>query len=107
MPLTKDFKTTVQERVKRDFSFRREMMRGALELLLSGDLDTAKLVLRDFVNATLGFEALGKAVNRSPKSLMRMLSSSGNPTAKSLLEILTVLQKREKMRFKVVPSRAA
>jgi len=40
---------------------------------LTGDVDTGKAVLRDFINATIGFDALGTATDKSPKSLMRML----------------------------------
>jgi hypothetical protein len=61
--------------------------------MASGDLDTGKIVLREYINGTVGFLKLGAALGRSPKSLMRMLSSTGNPQARNLFEIVAYLQK--------------
>ena len=59
-------------------------MAEALECFLSGDAETGKAVLRDYINATIGFEALGEETGRPPKSLMRMLGPRGNPQGKSV-----------------------
>ena len=101
MPLTREFRNTVQARAKRDAGFRQALLREAIDCFLSGDLGTGKIVLRDLVNATIGFTKLGVAVGRSPKSLMRMLSPAGNPNARTLFEIVAFLQKRERVRLKV------
>lgn len=93
MPLTRDFKGTVQARAKRDAAFRRALLREAIDSLLAGDVDVANAVLRDYINATIGFEKLGKATHRSPKSLMRMLAPTGNPQARNLFAIVAYLQK--------------
>ncbi len=58
MALTRDFKETIQARAARDPAFRRELLREGIQCLLSGDLDTGKTVLRDYINATVGFEEL-------------------------------------------------
>jgi hypothetical protein len=63
--------------------------------MVAGDLETTKSVLREYINGTLGFIALGVALGKSPKSLMRMLSPEGNPQAKNLVEILAYSQKME------------
>jgi hypothetical protein len=63
--------------------------------MASGDLDTGKIVLREYVNGTIGFLKLGEALGRSPKSLMRMLSPTGNPQARNLFEMVAFLQKVE------------
>ena len=63
--------------------------------MVAGDLDTAKVVLREYINGTIGFPTLGAALGRSPKSLMRMLSPSGNPQARNLFEMVAYLQKVE------------
>ncbi|MGH9604333.1 MAG: hypothetical protein ACRD3N_01415 [Terracidiphilus sp.] len=55
----------------------------------------AKMVLREYSNGTVGFIKAGDALGRSPKSLMRMLSSDGNPQARNLLELVAYLQKLE------------
>lgn len=101
MPLTPDFKETIQARVQRDPAFRRELLRESLESFLSGEVETGKSVLRDYINATVGFSELARATGHSAKSLMRMLSPSGNPQARNLFEIVEYLQRRERIRFKV------
>jgi len=58
-------------------------------------------VLRDYINATVGFSELGRITQHSPKSLMRMLGPSGNPQARNLFEIVRYLQEKEKIRFKL------
>jgi len=81
MALTKDFKDTIKNRIERDAAFREELLKEGIECLLAGDVDTGKAVLRDYINATMGFETLGEATDRSPKSLMRMFGPKGNPQA--------------------------
>ena len=95
MPLTRDFKLTVRERLQRDPSFREALLEEAVDCLLAGDVETGKSLLRDYVNATIGFGELGGMTDKSPKSLMRMLSQSGNPQARNLFEIIGCLQQRE------------
>jgi DNA-binding phage protein len=99
MPLTRDFKETVQARARRDAGFRKALLREALDCMLAGDVETGKIVLRDYINATVGFEELAGVTHKSPKSLMRMLGPSGNPQASNLFEIVTYLQKNEGLRL--------
>jgi hypothetical protein len=101
MVLTKDFKDTIKDRVARDPAFREELLKEGIECLLKGDMDTGKAVLRDYINATIGFNALGTATDRSPKSLMRMFGPKGNPQARNLFEIIAYLQQRESIHLKV------
>jgi len=93
MALTRDFRETVAARVKRDPAFAQALLDEALTLFLNGEPDTAKLILRDLVNATVGFETLSKKVNKPSKSLHRMLSKSGNPTMENLSAILVAIKK--------------
>ncbi len=101
MVLTRDFKETIQARVKRDPAFREALLKEGVECLLSGDVETGKAVLRDYINATIGFEELGGLTGKSPKSLMRMFGPKGNPQARNLFEIIGTLQKREGVHFEV------
>jgi DNA-binding phage protein len=101
MPLTRDFKETIRARVRRDAAFRKELLRESVESFLLGDIDTGKAVLRDYINATIGFAELSEATHHSSKSLMRMLGPSGNPQARNLFEIVEYLQRKERVRFKV------
>ena len=58
MPLTRSFRETVLERAESDSAFRDGLLREAIECLLAGDIETGKIVLRDYINATIGFEEL-------------------------------------------------
>ena len=101
MPLTRDFKETVQARAARDPAFREELLKEGVECLLAGDIDAGKIVLRDYINATIGFEELGLLTNKSPKSLMRMFGPSGNPHARNLFEVISHIQEHEGIQLEV------
>jgi DNA-binding phage protein len=106
MPLTRDFKETIRARVERDPKFRKALLREGVETMLTGDVATAKTILRDDVNATVGFTHLAEATHIPSKSLMRMLGPTGNPRAANLFEIVSFLQRREGVRFAIKASRA-
>src|SRR5687767_4153780 len=93
MPLTRSFRKTVLEDMKRNPAFREAMLREGINALLDDDLDLGKRILRDYINATIGFERLGSKLKLSPKSLMRMFGPKGNPQARNLFAIIRVLQK--------------
>ena len=101
MPLTHDFKETIRARAQREPKFRQALLREAVESYLTGDLETGKSVLRDYVNATIGFQALEEQTDIPVKSLMRMLGPKGSPSAANLSSILTVLQKTEGVYFEL------
>ena len=101
MPLTRDFKETVQERAARDPAFREALLKEGVECLLAGDVDAGKIVLRDYINATIGFEELGLLTNKSPKSLMRMFGPDGNPHARNLFEVISRIQEHEGVQLEV------
>ena len=101
MSLTRHFKETIQARIGRDPAFREALLKEGVECLLSGDVETGKAVLRDYINATIGFAALGGLTGKSSKSLMRMFGPNGNPQARNLFEIIRCLQEREGLHLKV------
>lgn len=94
MPLTRSFRETITEQLASK-DFRREFLREAVAHMIAGDLETAKSILREHVNGTIGFIQLGRVLSKSPKSLMRMLSPAGNPQARNLFEMIAYLQKFE------------
>ena len=104
MPLTRDFKETIRDRVQRDPKFRKELLREGLDAMVSGEIVLAKTILRDYINATLGFISLAEATHIPPKSLMRMFSPAGNPRAANLLQIVSFLQHCEGVRFHFRPT---
>ncbi len=106
MALTRDFREAVKDRADRDPEFRNGLLTEALEAVVRGELEVAKILLRDYINATVGFETVGKAIDKSPKSLMRMLGQDGNPNAKNLFCVTRYLQGNAGVRFKVVTDEA-
>ena len=101
MPLTREFKETVQARIKQDRKYRKELLREGVASLLVGDLDTGKAILRDYINATIGFEELSRVTKRPTKSLMRMFGPAGNPQARNLFEVIGHLQRAEGLQFEL------
>ena len=101
MSLTRDFKETIKAHIERDPAFREELLKEGVECLLSGDVDTGNAVLRDYINATIGFQELGGLTEKPPKSLIRMFGPNGNPQARNLFEIIGCLQEREGLHLKV------
>lgn len=107
MALTRDFRETVSKRAKRDRAFRVALLTEALDGLLSGDVSAGKAILRDYVNATVGFEALAKTTGTPAKSLHRMLGRAGNPRLEHFAAIVAALAEREGVALDVRASRAA
>jgi DNA-binding phage protein len=101
MPLTREFRETIRARVERDPKFRRELLREGIESMLTGDIATAKTILRNYINATVGFTELAEATHIPSKSLMRMLGPAGNPRADNLFVVVSFLQQREGVRFQL------
>ncbi len=101
MPLTHSFNDTVRERAAADPAFRAALFGEAAAALLDGDLQTARITLRAYINATIGFARLAKATGTPVKSLMRMFGPKGNPTAENLASVLGVLQKKTGVRLEV------
>lgn len=93
MALTRAFKHTVMTRAKRDPAFAKALLDEAATLFLNGEPHAARLVLRDLVNATVGFEALAAETGKPTKSLHRMLSKNGNPSMDNLAAILGAVRR--------------
>jgi DNA-binding phage protein len=97
MALTRDFKETVAARVQSDPAFAQALLDEAITLFVNGDPESAKLILRDLVNATVGFEALAQEIHKPAKSLHRMLSRSGNPTMSNISAVFAAIKRALKV----------
>jgi DNA-binding phage protein len=93
MALTRDFQETVNARIKRDSAFATALLDEAIYLFLNGEPETARLILRELVNATIGFEELAIKASIPSKSIHRMLSAKGNPTMDNLATMFNVIRK--------------
>ncbi len=94
MALTRRFNELVQRPVARDPEFATVLLREGIDTMLSGDVDTGKAILRDYIKATVGFEKLGAATDTPAKSLIRMFGPRGNPQARNLFGIIGYLQQK-------------
>jgi DNA-binding phage protein len=92
MLLTRNVRETIGDRIQSDPEFAIALLDEAISLFLNGESAPARLVLRDLVNGTIGFEALAQETSKPSKSLHRMLSAKGNPTMDNLTIILTILR---------------
>ena len=93
MSLTRDYSETINSRIQREPAFAQALLDEAVSLFLNGEPETARLILRDLINATIGFEELAIATSKPSKSLHRMLSAKGNPTMENLTLIFDILRK--------------
>lgn len=107
MALTRNFRETIQAEIERDPNFRKALLQEAVECLLADDIQTGKAILRDFINGTIGFESLSKQTEIPSKSLMRMFSPGGNPTATNLFGVIACLQSEEGVSIQVKVKKAA
>ncbi len=101
MALTRSFKELVQRHVAADPAFGEALLREGIDTMLTGDIDTGKAILRDYIKATIGFEKLGEATGTQPKSLIRMFGPRGNPQAKNLFSVLGYLQRQAGLQLHV------
>jgi hypothetical protein len=69
MAVTKSFRDLVQSRVARDSDFAEALLREGVDTMLTGDVDTGKAILRDYIKATIGFKKLGEATHTPSKGL--------------------------------------
>lgn len=107
MPITREFRETVTARAQRDHRYRRALLTEAVNELLAGNLSAGKMMLRDYIKATTGFENVATEIGKSSKSIQRMLGPSGNPTAENIFAILRVLQDEEEIALTVKSIKAA
>jgi hypothetical protein len=98
--LTRPNSKSIKEDLKSSQEFRRSFLCEAAKRFVSGEANVGMVALRHYIRATIGFTALGVALNRSPRSLRRMIHPSANPKADKLFEVTAYLQKLEVGHFK-------
>jgi hypothetical protein len=103
MVLTKSFKELVQKRISKDKAFADVLLREGVDAMLSGDVETGKALLRDYIKATVGFEQLAHAIDTPAKSLIRMFGPCGNPQARNLFGVIGYLQRQANVELRVTP----
>ena len=106
MALTRDFRITIVARARRDHRFCQSLLTAAIDDYLAGETAVGRSILRDLVNATIGFEYLAVEIGKPSKSLHRMLGARGNPSSKNFFEIVQALQRHLRVKLHVT-ARAA
>ena len=101
MALTRDFRETIVARVRRDRRFGESLLTESINGFLAGESGVGRAILRDLVNATIGFEALASEIGRPSKSLHRMLGTRGNPSSENFFEIVRALQRHLRVKLRV------
>ena len=101
MPLTRPYDDTLKERAQWDPAFRAMLLPGAIDLLISGEVQVGKIALRHAANSTIGFEKLASLTGKTPECLKRMLTTEGAPSADELFEIIEHIRKHEGVRLEV------
>lgn len=101
MAEARSFNKLVEQQISGDPAFADALLREAIEVMLTGDVETSKTILRDYIKATVGFEQLGAATDLPPKSPIRMFGPNGNPRAKNLFSVIGYLQDRAGLELRV------
>jgi len=104
MALTRDFKETIKARAMRDPKFRKALLTEAMEAYFANDIETGKAILRDYINATVGFEEIASEINKSSKTVHRMLAPNGNPTTENFFGIMSAIQHKTGIHISVKAS---
>ena len=92
MSLTRDYRESVLERIKRDPEFTAALYAEAIASLVEGDRGTALSILRDLVHAHISFKTLARHTGFGEKALHRMLGSNGNPTLENLTKVIHAIE---------------
>ena len=85
VPLTRDFRETVAERIKSDPVFAQALLDEAITLFINGEADTAQSILCELADATIGFEVIGEEIQRP------------NPTMSSISAIIAAIKRALKV----------
>ncbi len=104
MGISRDFRETVMARSRQDPEFRRALLTESIQCLMEGDDETGKALLRNYINAVIGFDELSTHTGKPAKSLMRMFGPNGNPQTHNLFEVIRAVQQHEGIHLEVTVS---
>jgi len=93
MALTREYRKTVLERIRRDPDFAAALYAEAVSCLIEGERAECLSILRDLVHARISFPALAEKTGIDAKGLHRMLGANGNPTMKNLTTVVHAIER--------------
>lgn len=91
MALTIDYKEGVLKDLRENPEMAREYYREAVRAIINGETDTGGVMLRDLVNAGIGFQRLAQETGIRAPNLHRALSPDGNPTMRTFGKIAAAI----------------
>jgi len=91
----------VRSRIRTDEAFGEAIFSEAIEVLLANDMPTARSVLFDFIEATIGFEELALQSRIEADMLRDMFGPHGDPSAGDLFRVLAILQQHQGIQLEV------
>lgn len=92
-PLTRPLTSTIKEQIEESNEFRRGFLREGIACLLTGDVRAGKLILHDYIEATLGFEEIGQALGQSADAIKRQFDLESETSLESFFQVVAHLQK--------------
>ena len=93
MALTRDIHVTIRESLRGDPEYAKAVLVEITELFASKEYGTARLMLRDLVEAVVGVERVANATATSAEGLRQMLTLEGNPSTEQLAAIIDIAHK--------------
>ena len=91
----------VKWRIRTDEAFSDALFSEAIQVLLADDIATAKSVLYDYIEATIGFAELSVQSSMAEQTLRHMFGPAGDPRAGELFRVLSLLQQHQGIQFEV------
>lgn len=91
MALAVNYKEGVLKDLREDPAMAREYYREALRAIVNGEVEEGGVMLRDLVNAGIGFQALARETGIRAPNLHRALSPNGNPTMRTFSKIAAAI----------------
>lgn len=92
---------SVKSRLRVDDAFAYALFSEAIQVLLSDDMATAKSVLFDYIDATIGFQELSLQSGMKVETLREMFSPAGDPRAADLFRVIGLLQHYQGIQLEV------
>ena len=95
------FRELVQERAANDAKFRTAFLTETIDAMLSGEPEVAKIMLRDYINATITFPGLAEGMKRPAETIQRMFAPKGSLRLGEFSKIMKILQSNANIKIQL------
>ena len=101
MVLTRSFRNTVIDRARRDLEFRSSLLVECMQCCIIGDVEIGKVILRNYIHASMGFDKLSRLTGKDLKYLVQMFEPDSNPQVSDFFDIIWHIQRHDGIHIKV------